>query len=528
MAWLKSLPDDIAGWSLKKRFLFLFVLGALCVPAMPPHGWWLLLGPGLSLFYLTLCSARSARTAFFESWMFAFGYFGFGLVWIGNALLVEGNPFSWVWPLAIAGLPALLATFYGIAGCMLQILIKNLRSWAGWCAFVGAIAFTEWIRGHIFTGFPWNLYGYAWNNNLSMAQSVSLFGAYGLTFFTIAWAMIPALWWITLGTRKQRFMVSGVLAFCALGLFLWGYARLANHPIDLRSDVTLRIVQPNIPQEDKWDNSKAGINFRKLMDLSRPDEGNAGSPTIIIWPETAVIERLMRHPDAKITVRSMLQSYRQPAYLATGILRSDVSPDGKDRYYNSLVTYDRDLNRITQYDKSHLVPFGEYIPYREFIPLKPFVEFSGFESGNGPETQAIDQLIHIAPLVCYEVIFPGQVVSRNIERADIMINVTNDGWYGDSAGPRQHLAMARFRAIEEGIPVARSANTGISGLFDSYGRALATIPLNEAGTANVALPKVATDPLFTWIGDLLFFIFVIMSFLLSYTLKKFYFRNVAQ
>lgn len=520
MAWLKSFPDNIAGWPLKKRFLLLFIAGAVCVPAMPPTGWWLLLGLGLPLYYMTIASTRSVKTAFFESWMFAFGYFFFGLLWVGNALLVGGNPFLWAWPLAAAGLPALIALFYGVSGVMMRLLIKDMRSWAGWCAFIGTIAFTEWLRGHLFTGFPWNLYGYAWNNNLSMAQSVSLFGSYGLTLLTIMWALIPALWWASIGQKRSRIIVSSALAVCALGLFLWGHARLASHPVDLRSDVTLRIVQPNIPQEEKWDGSKAAQNFKKLLDLSQPDEGNAASPTIIIWPETAITERLMHHPDAAKAIQDTLQRYRHPAYLSTGILRSDVAPDGQDRYYNSLVTYDRDLNRVTSYDKAHLVPFGEYIPYRQFIPLKPVVEFEGFESGPGPETQAIEQLLNIAPLVCYEVIFPGAVVNRSVLKPDLIVNVTNDAWYGDSAGPRQHMAMARFRAIEEGVPVARSANTGISGLYDAYGREVAIILLEEAGARNIAVPRATDSLLYSYAGDLLFFIFVISLFAVCLVTRK--------
>lgn len=518
-AWFSSLPDTISTWSLKKRALTAFLAGSLCVQAMPPACLWLLLGIGLPLLYILLSTTRSPKTAFLECWLFAFAYFGFSLIWIGNALLVDGNPFSWVWPFAIAGLPALLALFYGLCGAMLSLLIK-VRSWAGWLAFVAAISFTEWVRGHIFTGFPWNLLGYAWNENLALSQSTALFGIYGLTLVTIAWAMIPAFWWCSIGQKKTRLIASGMLGVLALGLFLWGNARLAAHPLNLRSDVILRIVQPNIQQEDKWDNIKSGENLRKTLDLSQPDDGNATAPTIIIWPETAVVEKLLLHPQVMGAAQNLLQSYRHPAYLMTGILRSDKSPEGQDRYYNSLVTYDRSMSRVSLYDKSHLVPFGEYIPFKEYIPLNPFVAFGGFEEGNGPETQPIDELIKISPLVCYEIIFPAAVIRKGSPEADLMVNVTNDGWYGDSAGPRQHLAMARFRAIEEGIPVARSANTGISGVFDAHGRLVSSIELNEAGAINVALPQRLEGTLYGRWGDLPFLFFVISLFLVSFILHR--------
>ena len=517
--YLKNLPNTIATWPLKARFFTAFAAGAICVPAMPPACTWLLLGVGIPLLYILLSSTRSAKTAFFDSWFFAFGYFCFSLMWIGNALLVEGNPFWWLWPLAVAGLPAALAVFYGVCGVMLHLLIK-LKSWAGWVAFIAAIGFTEWIRGHIFTGFPWNLYGYAWNDSLTMAQSVALFGTYGLTLLTLAWAMVPALWWCGIGQKKSRAAVSGGLALLALGLFLWGNARLAAHPVDLRSDVTLRVVQPNIPQKDKWSGAKAVDNLKQTMALSQPDDGNATAPTIIIWPETAITERLLLNPDVTNAVQGLLQSYKRPAYLMTGILRSDVSPEGTERYYNSLATYDRSMSRVSIYDKSHLVPFGEYIPYKKFIPLKPVVQFSGFEEGHGPETQAVDGLIKFAPLVCYEIIFPGAVVDPRDQKAELIVNVTNDGWYGDRAGPRQHLAMTRFRAIEEGIPVARSANTGISAVFDSFGRTVASIPLNEAKAINVALPQRIKTTLYGRSGDLPFLIFVICMFCGAAILKR--------
>ena len=507
LSYFKSLPDNLSQWSLKKRFLLSFTAGALCVPAMPPHGWWILLGLGFSVLFALLASTRSSKTAFFDAWFFAFGYFGFGLSWIANALLVDGNPFLWAWPLAIIGLPALLGIFYGLFGVALKLLVP-VRSWSGWCAFVAGLALTEWIRGHIFTGFPWNMYGYAWNDALAMAQSVSLFGSYGLTAVTILFASLPALWWLHIGARKSRSVVTALVCVGMLGLSLWGHARLAAHPLDLRGDIILRIVQPNIPQADKWNYQMAGENFRKLLAQSQPEEANAGATTIVIWPETAVIERAIMQPQTAQVLRDLLQSYPRDAYLSTGILRSDVSPEGKDRYYNSLVTYDRNLRMITAYDKSHLVPFGEYIPYREFIPLKPVVAFEGFEAGNGPETQGIDKLLNISPLVCYEVIFPGKIVNRASALPDLMINATNDAWYGDSAGPRQHLAMGRFRAIEEAVPLARAANTGISGMFDAYGRLISQAPLDEAKALNVALPRTGTA-LYPRIGDLPLLIFVI-------------------
>ncbi|HEY0900777.1 MAG TPA: apolipoprotein N-acyltransferase [Micavibrio sp.] len=512
MKWLVSIPDSLSLCSLKQRFMLAFVAGALCVLAMPPYGFWPILGLGLPVFFALLVTTRNVKTAFADAGFFALGYFGFGLSWVGNALLVDGNPYAWAWPLAVSGLPAILAMFYGVCGASIKFFTHQNRA-AAWCAFVAGLSFTEWLRGHLFTGFPWNLYGYAWNDHLSIAQSVSLFGSYGLTALTIMLASLPALWWLQIGGRKMRGGVTAVTISLFIVLFMWGHARLAAHPVEFRSDVALKIVQPNIPQSDKWNGDKAADNFRKLMDLSQPETEAAPIPTIIIWPETAVVENAIQHPATLQYMRDTLQRYPRAAYLSTGILRSDTGPDGNTRYYNSLVTYDRQMNAITVYDKSHLVPFGEYMPLRQYIPLKALSGFEGFKAGGGPQTQAVDGLLKISPQICYEVIFPGASVARKagvqaLMTPDLIINVTNDGWYGDSAGPRQHLAMGRFRAIEEGIPLARSANTGISGLFDSYGRLIAYAPLNETKALNVTLPKIA-DTFYPIFGDLPFIFFVI-------------------
>lgn len=521
-SWLKTFPDTLASWSLKKRLLSAFIVGALCVLAMPPYCLWPVLLPGFSFLYLLFCSATSLRRTFFESWFFAFGYFLFGLMWIGNALLVEGNPFSWVWPLAIAGLPALLALFYATTLGLLRSILKERASLTGWISFIATLAFTEWLRGHMFTGFPWNLFGYTWNNTLTIAQSASLFGVYGLTLLTIFWAAIPALWWQNIGSLKARRLITITALLLVASSFLFGLQRLSQ-PINLKSDVMLRIVQPNISQEDKWDPSKTVSNYTQLLSLSASDIEESTGRLFILWPETAVTERFLSLPSSASALQAVLNSFPRPAYLSTGILRSEKVSDREIKYFNSLITYDSDLRIASQYDKSHLVPFGEYIPFNNIIPIAPFVRFEGFEKGSGPRTQDIDHILKISPLVCYEIIFPGKVSEKPAERADILMNATNDSWYGDSSGPRQHLAMTRFRAIEEGLPAARAANTGISGLYDPYGRELKSLPLSQEGVIDHPLPEKAAPTLYYRAGDLIFFLFVIVLFLpaLGLSLRNF-------
>jgi apolipoprotein N-acyltransferase len=479
----------IIAWFERKSFLLralaALATGAIMAFAMPPTALWPLMFLCFSFFYLLLAGQSGWRSAAL-GWAFGFGYFLVGLYWIGNALLVPGNPFKWVWPLTIAGLPVLLALFTGLS-CWAATRLGNLRTWAGYMGFIGFIMLGEWLRGHIFTGFPWNLYGYSWARHLSMVQIVSIVGTYGLSLITLACATLPGF---LLVRRPNRHTVSlaifAVVTVLNVG-WLWGSHRLNTTPTQLDQSIIIRIVQPNIAQEDKWNGDKIAENFQQLLIQSaapkKPD-----TTTITLWPETAISDYIAANENAiTMIARDVFMGNAQDR-LISGVLRHGADANGQPLYYNSLITYDAQMNPITTYDKSHLVPFGEYIPFNDIIPLKPFVDFSGFTPGPGVTSQVVDGIPPFSGLVCYEVIFPGAVTPTQNNTA-WMVNVTNDGWYGDSPGPYQHLTMAIFRAVEEGLPLARSANTGLSALIDPLGRVLSRIPYGVAAYADHPLPK---------------------------------------
>ncbi len=472
-----------------------FLAGAAVVPAMPPHAFWIMLWPGLSIFFILLHHTRTKKEAFLYGWMFGFGYFVFGLSWIANALTVEGSTYSWVIPLAIAGLPALLAVFTGLAALLCRWIGSPSRL-SGFLGFAGFFSLFEWLRGHVFTGFPWNLFGYAWDSTPAMAQSVSLFGVYGLTALTILWASFPGFLVISRHTRRFTLILGAAVYLPMLVLFAWGEARLSDHPTRYNDTIVLRIVQPSIPQSLKWDQGKAIENFQKIASASSVDGFSAPSDktVLMIWPETAVTQDIIQHPIAQNVLKREFSRYPKNFYLATGLLRWEKGPE-KMLFYNSIATYDRHLNRLSTYDKSHLVPFGEYIPFSKWLPANPMVPTDGLEAGGGPSTLAIPlgpgKAFVASPTVCYEVIFPGAIVARGGGRPGLLLNVTNDGWYGDSAGPRQHLSIARYRAIEEGLPMARAANSGISAIIDPYGRILWSLPLFQVGASDMSLPLPA-------------------------------------
>lgn len=473
------------------------------VLSMAPWGFWPAMIAGFGGFYFLMTKMKTRRAVFAAGWLFGFGYFSCGLWWIANALLVPGNPFSWVWPLAIAGLPAMLAFFPALAAYV-AARFSDLKTIPGFLLFIALMGISEWLRGHVFTGFPWNLYGYAWNGWAAMMQNDAWAGPYMLTLLTVFWAALPGFLFSWGVSAKNRI----VLAAAALLVFSlcagFGYGRLAGAGNESQENVEVLIVQPDIPQEEKWDNAKAVDNLLTLSTLSASQKDAPGKTTIILWPETAILAGALTHPNALAILKPAFDSYSGPAWLLTGMLRSETNGGG-ERYFNSIAAVGRDIAVSAMYDKSHLVPFGEYIPLQKYIPLAPFVRFEGFTSGGGPQTLTLPGLPPVSPLVCYEIIFPGKAARRGADRPAFIFNATNDAWYGDSPGPRQHFMQARFRAIEEGLPVVRSANTGISGLIDPYGRPLLTIGIDSRGAERISLPKpLAHAPLYTVTGDWIF------------------------
>jgi apolipoprotein N-acyltransferase len=446
----------------KLRALAAFLLGALASLAMAPYHYWFLLIISLGGFYLLIRRTSSVKGAFCFGWLFGFGYFFTGLFWVKNALLVDGNPFSWIWPLAVAGLPSLLAFFTGCGAAGAKRL-ANFDTAFGFLSFTAFIALSEWARGWVFTGYPWNLFGMAWGATPEIVQFVALGNIYFLTWLSIIWFTVPAYMLLKPRGDKGRFALSWFAALTLAACLLFGNYRLGLPVPENVPGVDIHIVQPNIKQSEKWNRTKSGEHFLKAIELSKAKTGSPNK-TIIVWPETALGFWLAEDPQAIQYITSMLDSYPGGAVLLTGMLRHEADTEN---YYNSLVMIDSAGNISNIYNKHHLVPFGEYIPFQKYIPLKPVVEFTGFVLGDGVHTfEALG--IKYSPVICYEIIFPGKVAGPDLP--DVIVNITNDAWYGVSAGPHQHFTQAMFRAVEEGIPVVRSANTGFSGLIDPLGK----------------------------------------------------------
>jgi apolipoprotein N-acyltransferase len=355
----------------------------------------------------------------------------------------------------------------------------------------------------VLTGFPWNAVGYSWVDVPTVAQATALVGIFGLGLATLLVVLVPAAWFGGQGSRRAGRLGTGAAFLLAAAIVGFGAHRLADAEAGFVPNVMLRLVQPNIAQTMKLDRSAVLDTLHRLQALSAQPSANPSSLTAVIWPETAVPFALTTDPDARAAVA---RSAPPGGLLITGALRvsrpAGATTDTPVDLFNALAAVDADAAVVASYDKAHLVPFGEYVPLRRFLPFGQIVPGGRFTPGPGPRTVDLPGLPPASPLICYEVIFPGAVVDET-HRPSWLLNVTNDGWFGNSAGPRQHFAMARMRAVEEGLPLVRVANTGISAVVDPWGRVQARLALGESGVLDQPLPvAVSSPPLYTWWGDL--------------------------
>lgn len=462
-----------------RRRLLALALGVAATLALPPVG----IVPALALaFSGLLYLARDVRRlvpAFALGWWFGLGHFTSGLYWIANAFTVDGDRFIWFIPFAALGLPAILAVYSGLA--LAATIALRLDGVARVLAFAVLWTGTEWLRGHLFTGFPWNLAAYAWVDVPEILQSASVLGAWGLTLVTVLLASLPAAW----GARHARPAIALGLAVLALG---WGYGhwRLAEASEASVPGVRLRLVQASVPQNLKWEMDQRVATLIKYLTLTR--QPAATPPTLIVWPETAVPFLVEAEPEV---LSAMGATASVGGAIITGTLRLREH-GGVRAFANGLVAIDHSARVVATYDKAHLVPFGEYTPLRWLLGWIPQLPGESMVPGPGLASLILPGAPKSGALICYEVAFPGQVIDRD-DRPQWLLNLTNDAWYGRSAGPYQHFAMARMRAVEEGLPLVRSAQNGISGVVDSYGRVIRSLGLDEVGVVDADLP-VALPP----------------------------------
>ena len=507
------------GW---RRAIIAFLAGAASALALAPVNAWPILFLTFPILIWLVDGSAAGRwsgaiTAAAAGWCFGFGYFVAGLYWVGYAFLVDAKTFGSLLPVAVAGLPAYLAlyTALGVAAARLIWVRGATRVLALAVTLTGA----EWLRGHLFSGFPWNTFGYALTEPLALAQSVSLTGIWGLTFLCIAICATPAVLADDQAdtAHPRRVVAFGVLMLVAFASY--GVVRLWQQPTTYVDGVKLRIMQPNLQQDEKFNYSaKTQImqRYLRLSDRSTgPNSNGVHDATVLIWPESAFPFFLTHEPDALAQIAGLLKPSTE---LITGAVRPAPGATASDPHaYNSVYVIDPDGSIRGIYDKVHLVPFGEYLPFQrvlERLGLRQLTkQVGGFLSGDRRRTMDVPGAPKMLPLICYEAIFPGAAVPPD-DRPGWLVNVTNDGWFGISTGPYQHFQQARVLAIAEGLPLVRAANTGISGVVDPLGRVVAALPLGSEGVLDAGLPGAIATTVYVRFGDGVFILFMAVSLIL--------------
>jgi apolipoprotein N-acyltransferase len=462
-------------------------LGALAALALPPVHLIPVLLLSLPGLFILATEAPTARRAAWIGFAWGWGFHVAGLHWLTNAILTEVEQFWWLVPIAVPALALPLAAFTVIPA------LAARHAPAGWpriLAFAIAWVAAEMLRGVLFTGFPWNLIGSVWAFASLPIQAAAWIGVHGLSLATLLLALAPL-------AGRRGWLAGGValLAFCLFGLARLWPEEPEPHPI------ALVLVQGNIAQEAKWREETRAAIFQRYIQMTAQgirlaaQEAPASRP-VVIWPETASPFLLANDAEA---ARYATEPLPPGGLLLAGSVRAEFGPDGRaSRVWNSLVALDAQATVLDAYDKAHLVPFGEYMPMRGLLPLRLVHSALDFTAGPGPRAISLPGLPAFSALICYEVIFPGAVTPA--ERPGFLVNITNDAWFGVSAGPHQHLAMARLRAVEEGLPLARAAQTGISAVFDARGREVTRLGLAESGIVLAPLPQALPPTPFARLG----------------------------
>jgi apolipoprotein N-acyltransferase len=498
------LFQRMAGLPAPARGGLAVLAGALIAVGLPPLGGWPLAFIGIPLFLMLLETGRRPtwHGGFGLGWAFGLGYFAVALHWIGYAFFVQADTYLWMMPFMLGILSAGMAVYWGLAGLLAKRYGGSGLQLA--LTFAGLLAIAEWLRGHLFTGFPWAAPGLLVDGMGGVAQAASVVGMTGLTLLVVLWSSLPYVF-ISGGRRGTKLAGAAILLLLP-ALWGWGEARLRAATDAVVPGVAIRIVQPNLPQDEKWreDNSRQILDdLEQMSSLPTPErpEGIAGI-THVIWPESAVPFLIDESPVARAELKPLLGGRTA---LLTGAVRADRKGEGEEPdVHNSIIVFDGNAEPAIRYDKWRLVPGGEFLPLAwalEPLGFRQVVQTPGsFVPGPGPRTVTLPGGLRAGLTVCYEAIFPDRLVDAD-DRPQVIVNVTNDGWFGRSTGPWQHLAQARLRTIEQGLPLIRAANTGISAVIDAHGRTLRMLPLMEKGVVDSPLPVALAPTLYARFGD---------------------------
>lgn len=516
MTWLAESAILSHGW---RRFLLLVAAGAIAALSVAPLFILPALFVGMPILVWCLDGAERHRgwraffgPAFTIGFAFGLGYFTVAIHWIGAAFIQEGGWFIALMPFAILALAAVLSLFWAVGSALAHLF------WSGGAFRIVTLATflsaAEFARGHMFSGFPFDLLGYALTANDEMLQLASVVGVYGLTFIAALLAMTPALIWPPdergLVRRLTPFFLSVAMIAAQVA---YGNYRLSTTPLTARTDMKVRMVQPMIVDHADWTVADPAEILDRLISLSEtrltPDDPGLAGITHLVWPESVFPFFLTQYPEALARIARMLPPQ---TLLLTGAPREPIGPDGLPEEgnpgYNSILAINTDGEVVMSYDKSHLVPFGEYMPFPEFFELFGIRQFvpgtNGWTAGDGRRLMSVPGTPAFLALVCYEAIFPGDIGDPT--RAEFILNITNDAWFDGSIGPAQHAQHARLRAVETGLPLLRAANTGITMAVDPLGRVTSRMAERQVGVLDVVpAQRLEGETLFVRLGNWPFF-----------------------
>ncbi|SIT84002.1 apolipoprotein N-acyltransferase [Pontibaca methylaminivorans] len=485
------------------RLLAAVLLGVVAALGLAPTGWWWLTLAGLAALPAVLAPIRRPRGQGLVGWGFGLGYFAHGLFWIIEPFQVDVARHGWMAPFALLFLSGGLALFWGAAfwGAARLARRADFRPFA----LVTCWTLAEYARSYLFTGFPWAQFSQIWIDTPA-ALALAWIGPLGLSFLTLAAGLSLGVFLLRFVTRHMRLggawpwllppvgcaALAGAAAALALPLL----------PVEPAGGRVVRLVQPNAPQQEKWDPERNAVFFERQLAYTAA----APRPDLIVWPESAIPWLL---EDADFALAAI-------AGAAGGVpVVLGAQRDGEGRYYNTLVYLDAEGAVAGLYDKHHLVPFGEYIPFGDLAArfgLHGFAaqEGAGYSAGPGPQVLGFGGIGAGLPLICYEAVFAHDVNAAP-ERPDFLIQITNDAWFGKRSGPYQHLVQARMRAMEQGLPLIRAANTGVSAMIDPRGRVTASIALGQAGFVDAELPRPLPPTPYSRTGDLPLFLLLLLG-----------------
>ena len=500
------------------EFLFLIILGALTSLSLPPFNYLIINFITIGLFFIFIFQKKSfskKKNSFLYGWFFGFGYFISNLYWISISLTFDEN-FTFLIPFTIILIPLFLGTFYGLA-TYLFFIINIKKPITNLFLFSLLFGLTEFLRGNILTGFPWNLIAFSFSKNLEILQILSFIGTYGFNILCITFFASPSIFIL----RKSRKEIFVCIIFLLSPIFLFSSGSIKMKSFQLldtdKNDYVIRIVSSNIDLNRFYENSETVEVINELIEISQPDPQ---TKTIFLWPEGIIPS--VNQLELKEFEFLFNKKFNKNHLLAIGINRYEKN-NGKDYFYNTFSVYDHKLDLVQHYKKIKLVPFGEFLPFEKILEKLGFKSltnnYQSFSSGKRREILSIESEgfnLKILPLICYEIIYSGNIFKKS--KFDYIINISEDGWFGDSIGPHQHFSHSIFRAIESGKYLLRSANNGISAIINPIGKIEKKIEFGQSGYIDFSDKKLFKETIFSKYGNKMFliiillYIFLIISF----------------